>query len=468
MKPTRVLLLLLGALLAAVTAAWQTIGPTAGRLPAARTPRHRPDIVLVTIDAMRADHLSPYGYQPFTSPAIDAFSRHAARFTNAIAQAPYTKASVASIMTGQYPSAHKTVTASVPFPETMTGHPTTVPISTDVLPSSATTLAQGLRDVGYRTVGFTANPFLIESFGFAQGFDRFRFYPGSDFASSDRLVSDAIDAARDSDRRRPLFVWVHLMEPHSPYTPRPLTAGMFQVSGPPQPIPLEVSIPGWLLPGSPRDRRQYLAAYDDDIAAVDAAFGTLIREVRAMRAWRDTIVVMTADHGEQFLDHGGWEHGSNLYDELIRVPLVIQTPGADGVVIDAQAQLIDLFPTLLESAEAAIPATAGRSLAGLMKRTGPSRPAMSEIVGSQYAVRDEGFKLIATTSGAEQLFDLTADPHEVHDIAAATPARVEHLRSMLDRMRADAVEAGRHIRRQTVPVDPAAADRLRALGYVQP
>ena len=199
-----VLFLLLGVLIAGLTAARQGAGQTTGRASLPAAPRHRPDIVLVTIDAMRADHLSSYGYQQFTSPAIDAFSRHAVRFTNAIAQAPYTKASVASIMTGQYPSAHKTVTASVPFPETMTGHPTTVPISTDVLPSSMTTLAHVLRQAGYRTLGFTANPFLIEPFGFAQGFDRFRFYPGSDFASSDRLVADAIDAARDSNRGQPL------------------------------------------------------------------------------------------------------------------------------------------------------------------------------------------------------------------------------------------------------------------------
>src|SRR6185369_9003698 len=122
-----------------------------------------------------------YGYEQFTSPAIDSFSRRATRFTTAIAQAPYTKASIASIMTGQYPSSHKTVTASVPFPETMTGHPTTAAIVTDVLPASVTTLAEGLHDAGYRTLGYTANPFLSEAFGFAQGSDLFRFYPGPDF-----------------------------------------------------------------------------------------------------------------------------------------------------------------------------------------------------------------------------------------------------------------------------------------------
>jgi arylsulfatase A-like enzyme len=432
-------------------------------LPAAR----RPDIVLVTIDALRADHLSSYGYQQFTSPTIDAFARRGAQFTNAIAQAPYTKASIASIMTGQYPSAHKTVTASVPFPETMTGHLTTAPIATDVLPSSMTTLAEALRAGGYQTHGFTANPFLIEAFGFAKGFDRFRFYPGTDFAGGERLVADAVDAARDSDGRRPLFTWVHFMEPHSPYTPPPLTAGMFRVGGPPQPIPPEISIPGWLLPGSPRDLRPYLAAYDDDISAADAAFDTLLRELRSMRGWRDTIVVLTADHGEQFLDHGGWEHGTNLHDELIRVPLVIQGPSWPAVVIDAQVQLIDLFPTLLEMAGAPLPATSGRALDVLWDRRSLSHAAMSEIAGAQFALREDRFKLIAFATGQVQLFDLARDPHETVDVAAGNPARLESMRTALDRMRAAALEAGRSVHTEMAPIDPDVARRLRALGYVQ-
>jgi arylsulfatase A-like enzyme len=330
-----------------------------------------------------------------------------------------------------------------------------------------TTLAEALRAGGYQTHGFTANPFLIEAFGFAKGFDRFRFYPGTDFAGGERLVADAVDAARDSDGRRPLFTWVHFMEPHSPYTPPPLTAGMFRVGGPPQPIPPEMSIPGWLLPGSPRDLRPYLAAYDDDISAADAAFDTLLRELRSMRGWRATIVVLTADHGEQFLDHGGWEHGTNLHDELIRVPLVIQAPSWPAGVIDAQVQLIDLFPTLLEMAGAPLPATSGRALDVLWDRRRLSHAAMSEIAGAQVALRQDGFKLIAFATGQVQLFDLARDPHETADVAAGNPARVDAMRTALDRMRADALEAGRSVHTEMAPIDPDVARRLRALGYIQ-
>jgi arylsulfatase A-like enzyme len=183
-----------------------------------RGPRSRPDIVLITIDALRADHVSAYGYRRLTTPAIDRRAARGVVFSNAITQAPYTKAAIASLMSGLYPSSHKTVTATVPYSEAMSGRPATAPISTDVLPSGITTLAEALHDGGYRTLGFTANPFLIDAFGFGQGFERFQFYPGAEFATVDRLVDGALAGLRDSDRR-PLFLWVHVMEPHSPYVP---------------------------------------------------------------------------------------------------------------------------------------------------------------------------------------------------------------------------------------------------------
>ena len=430
-----------------------------------RAPQRRPDILLVTIDALRADHLSSRGYGRLTTPAIDAFARRTTQFTSAISQAPYTKASMASLMTGLYPSTHQAVTATVPFPETMTGHVTSHAIATDVLPSSATTLAEALHAAGYRTIGFTANPFLIADFGFAQGFDRFRFYPGPDFARAENLVADLVDEARSSHTDRPLFAWIHLMEPHSPYTPPPLTAGMFQPTGPAEPIEDHTSIPFWLLPGSPRDRRPYVAAYDDDIAAVDAAFDTLVREFRAVRQSRENVVVVTADHGEQFLDHGGWEHGSNLYDELVCVPLAILAPDTTAAVVDAQVELIDLFSTLLELANADIPDNSGRSLNALLHGKGAGRGALSEIPGSQYSLREDRFKLIEFNDGRCQLFDLSTDRFEQHDISNANPTRVARMRAALNARLSEAIEMRRRVRGESAPVDPAIAERLRTLGY---
>jgi arylsulfatase A-like enzyme len=430
-----------------------------------RTPQRRPDILLVTVDALRTDHLSAHGYGRLTTPAMDAFARRTVQFTSAISQAPFTKASIASLMTGLYPSTHQAVSATVPFPETMTGHVTSKPVSTDVLPASATTIAEALHAAGYRTIGFTANPFLIADFGFAQGFDRFRFYPGPDFARGETLVADLVDEARSSHNDKPLFAWIHLMEPHSPYTPPPLTAGMFKVTDPPEPIEKHISIPFWLLPGSPRDRRPYIAAYDADIAAVDAAFDTLIREFRSVRQSRENVVVVTADHGEQFLDHGGWEHGSNLYDELVHVPLSILAPDTTAAVIDAQVELIDLFSTLLELANADVPDNPGRSLSALLRGKGAGHGALSEIPGSQYSFRQDGFKLIEFNDGRCQLFDLSTDRFEQHDISSLNPTRVARMRAALNAKLSEAIEMRRSVRGESAPVDPAIAERLRALGY---
>src|SRR6185295_1061170 len=184
-------------------------------------PRERPDVILITVDALRADHLSLYGYAKLTSPVLDEFAGHAAVFTNAITQAPYTKAAIASLMSGLYPTSHQAVTTPIPFPETMTGRVTTAPMATDVLASSITTLAEAFHHEGYRPFGYTANPFLIAAFGFDQGFDHYQFFPGGDFAQATQVTNQALSDVRHAGAR-PIFLWLHLMEPHSPYAPPPL------------------------------------------------------------------------------------------------------------------------------------------------------------------------------------------------------------------------------------------------------
>jgi len=368
-------------------------------------------------------------------------------------------------MTGLYPSAHKTVTASVPFPETMTGHVTSLPITTDVLPPTVTTLAEALHGGGYRTLGFTANPFLIDAFGFARGFETFEFFPGPDFASADHVVGEALEQVETIDQR-PMFLWVHLMEPHSPYTPPEWTKGTFPPGGQPEPIDSAVAIPGWLLPGSPRDLRSYVDSYDEEIAAADVAVDRLLRQLHDVRGTDNAVIVLTSDHGEQFLDHGGWEHSTTLYEELIRVPLIIKAPHPSPRIVKAQVQLIDLFPTLLEYAAIAPPEpVAGHSLSAELHGVDESRPAYSEIAGSQYAVRTDGWKLIASADGSRQLFELGRDPREQHDVASRQTARADALERLLYRNLAASLERGRSISATTMPVAPNVLRRLGAIGY---
>jgi arylsulfatase A-like enzyme len=439
-----------------------------GSTPSATTvaPPARPDVILITIDALRADHLSAYGQPRLTSPMLDAFSRQATLFANAITQAPFTKAAVASLMSGLYPTSHKAVTATVPFVEAMTGRPTTAPVETDILASSITTLAESFHADGYVTLGYTGNPFLIAPFGFAQGFDQFQFFPGGDFADANVIIDRALhDIARTPSR--PVFLWVHLMEPHSPYAPPTWTQGLFPPTGRPHPIPVTSAPPSWLLKGSPSDLRAYESRYDEEIAAVDIAVDSLFRGLADDRRLDEAIVTVVADHGEEFLDHGGWEHGTTLYDELVRVPLVMRVPHTVPRRVDAQVQLIDLYPTLLQLARVPAPVPlAGRSFVDLLSGGHGSEPAYTELPPRACAVRADGWKFITFADAREELYDLQNDPGEHHNLAASEPRRAATLRRLIDRHIAAALKAGQTISPEHAPVDARVLEQLRALGYV--
>ncbi len=211
----------------------------------------------------------------------------------------------------------------------------------------------------------------------------------------------------------------------------------------------------------------YESRYDEEIAAADVAIDVLVRELGDLRDRENTVVVLTADHGEQFLDHGGWEHSDTLYDELIRVPLIIRVPQVRPRIVSSQVQLIDLYPTLLELGRAeAQPGQVGQTLIPVLHGAERSQPAFSEIAGGQYAIRLDEWKLIVWADGRHALFDLRHDSHEQHDVATAEPARVASLRRVLDRYLAAAIVRGRTIEGAGAAVDPRVLQRLRTLGYV--
>jgi len=261
--------------------------------------------------------------------------------------------------------------------------------------------------------------------------------------------------------------WIHLMEPHSPYAPPPWTARAFPLNGRPDFFPASQQPPPWLLKGSPPDLRLSVEAYDEEVLAADVAIDTLLRGFQNLRDLDRAVVVLTADHGEQFLDHGGWEHNDTLYDELIRVPLVVRAPGAKPEVVQSQVEILDLYPTLLDYADVPIPTDLpGRSLARHSAAALEPAPAFSEIAGTKYAVRTDGWKLIVSADRPAQLFDLRADSHERHSVAALRPAETERLHRLLDRWLAAALERGAGIGPERAPVDLRVLERLRALGYV--
>jgi arylsulfatase A-like enzyme len=436
--------------------------------PSAASGRTRLNIVLITVDALRADHLGVYGYSRPTSPSIDAFAKEAVVVSDAISQAPYTKASIASLLTGLYPTAHKTYTTGVSLGQLMTtGIGTGTLPATDVLSAGLQTLPEALRDAGFETFALTSNPFLIADFGFAQGFDHFRFISEhGEFASARLMLAEAMKAL-ERRSRRPFFLWVHLMEPHSPYTPPEPYRSMFPPLAPPRPINPSV-IPPWIRIGDSIDLNLYQARYDGEVRTADAAIGGFVQALRRRRLWDRTVVVLTADHGESFMEHGVLEHNTWLYDELVHVPLVIRIPGVAPRRVRTQVQLVDLYPTLARIAGAKLPTGlhGGDRLTALQGRAAAASYAYSEVVGRRFAIRTPEWKYISSLQGGRQLFDLRADPREQNNLAREQPARVEQLERDLQRVVASAVKSGQRVRGQSSPVAPEVLKQLRSLGYI--
>lgn len=460
----RTFVLTLAAVVAGLVVNPFPVPPNSAGITAAGT---RPDIILITVDALRADHLGAYGYGRPTSPNLDALARESAVIRDHIAQAPYTKASMASLFTGRFPSTHKTYTVSAPFSAAMTGHVEGHLPMTDILDSRLWTLPAALSSVGYATIGLTTNPFLLKDFGFANGFSRYEFLAGKgEFATAREVTREALTQL-ERQNGRPVFLWMHLMEPHSPYAPPAKVRAQFPPRLPPRPAPREV-IPAWLDPGGPLDANHYEALYDGEISDVDSALGEFFGALRRTNRWEQLVLVVTADHGEEFFEHGGFEHNITLYDEMLRVPLLIKAPGLRPGLREIQSQSVDVAPTLACAAGAQVPRDLAGADIGPALQGGASEPiAFAERPGERYAIRTREWKLISTLEGHDELYHLSVDPHERVNVVQANPQRATRLREQLNAVLAGAYKAGASVRRDAAPVSQRTLERLKALGYIQ-
>ena len=395
----------------------------------------RPDIVLVVVDTLRADHLGAYGYKPPTSPQIDTLASRGVIFASAWGAAPWTLPSVMSIATGRTPSSHRVENDGLR------------------LPSDIPTLSQVLKERGYATGGFVSHIYVTAPYGFERGFERFEDFgltrPGYRLESrfeppADRVTDTALDWLRRQGGR-PVFLMVHYFDPHWPYEPPEATRALFPAEYHGALDATWDSLSRFQDPAVPLpdDYRAFLLArYDGEIRFVDAQIGRLVEGIekagRSGRAW----VVVTADHGEEFKDHGSIGHGRQMYEEVLHVPLVIVPPrgaltgapdnGADqrpaGHRVTTPVSGIDLLPTFAAIAGAAAPAgVEGRSLLPLLRGAlgGEDRPVISETVrlnAYRRAVREGDLKLIhVMDESRSELYDLAADPLEQHDLARARP-----------------------------------------------
>ena len=395
-----------------------------------QAPRRRwdkkPNVVFVVIDTLRADHCGCYGYGRDTTPAIDRLSKESLRFQTAISAAPWTTPSVASMLTGQYP--------------TVLGLGKTTPMGT--IDSRLPILAQLLRQAGYRTHGIVSHALLGPQIGFARGFDQYEWSAGSmsNRRSTCPEVTAAATRALKTKQDKPLFLFLHYFDPHPDFIFHEkhdfYSADHGAYSG-----PLRSNHPLkdlWLIRDklSAKDLEYLVSLYDSEIAYTDRHLAQVLDTLKGQGLYDDTVIVVTADHGEEFMERGWIGHVTTLYQELLHVPLVMKLPGIAPRTIDVPVGLIDVMPTLLRFLDVEIPKSVDGKPWDLRAGGRITRsPIFSEtfsdvrkkfakdnnlppkdmialkaiILGDRKLIYDENTE-------ARQVFDLAGDPQEQTDL----------------------------------------------------
>lgn len=398
----------------------------------------KPNVIIITVDTLRADHLGCYGYQRIRTPNIDTQARGSARFTRAFTPVPITLPAHAALFTGSYPMG--------------TGIHDFIG---NKLPSDAVTLGKVLHDRGYATAAFLGAAVLDSRFGLNQGFDT--YFDQFDFSRvddntldrlerrGDRVVDEALKWLKQNPRR-PFLLWVHLYDPHYPYAaPEPFAS---------------------------QYRNQ---PYDGEIAFADAQVGRLLSSPEAHSISHNSIIVLASDHGEGLGEHGEKKHGYFIYNSTLHVPLLIKVPGVAPRVIEDDVSLVDVMPTVLQALRIPIPPTVqGRSLLSAMR--GSSGAAASNLYSETYlpllhfrwsqlrGLEWRGLKYIEAPQ--PELYDTRADPGETINLLKSRQADAQAIHERLLTLLRRYTPASGGGAKEKELTDPALAERLRSLGYV--
>ncbi len=482
MRPATALLVLVGVTGAgAASARFIAVSPAPRETPPAPGAdlAQRPNVILVMADTLRADHLSCYGgAQP--TPAICSLAEQAGARFSGFGHSSWTKPATATLLTSTLPSSHGVMSKPA------------------ALSSDALLISEVLSAQGYATGGIVSNVNLAPSFGFAQGYDEyhylapdylfgatesssklvpyqllrqvyFKFVPGlrvGDFYQSAETVNSTAFDFLERHRDARFFLFLHYMDPHDPYFEHPYNGKGIARAGNQDPDPGRAA--------------EMHRLYQGEIAYLDGEFAKLLAKLRELGLWEDTLIAFVADHGEEFREHGGWWHGTTLYDEQIHVPFLVKwsrheagAPRGDG----ALARMLDVAPTLIARSGAAAPPTMqGLDLArDLSTRTAAERLVFAEEdhEGNVLrAVRSDDWKWIEANPGnprgvpERELFDIVRDPGERSDLHGARPEIAAELRSHADTQQrlaeTRAVRGG-----QTAELSDAELQALKDLGYVQ-
>lgn len=440
------------------------------RPEAAERPKN---VLFILVDTLRADHLSAYGYKRMTSPALDAFAKESLLFENARSQASCTFPSANSILTSRPP------TAFLGQAQQALGIPAEIP-----------SIAEILAGRGYRTAAISASPVVRNTKsrfnptgGFGRGFSIFD--EACVWKPAHCVNRRALEVLAQKDER-PFFLYLHYMDPHGPYYP-PVehrkfskkgvaTDKEFVHNGNPNPIS------DWLYKGSPgpgvtpAELQHLIDLYDDEIVYFDLRFGEFVASLRKAGVLDDTIVVLTSDHGEEFLEHGHVKHCRTLFDSSIKIPYILHIPGVPARAVTAPVQNLDLVPTILDylGVDANGLNLEGKSLRPIIERKtegkaegkagGDLRQFAAQ--GSLRSAADGRFKLIHDlAAGTWALYDLKADPGERVDALARERRSFQRLRGSLTAWLARTEGAGSES--ESVRKAKEAESKLRSLGYIE-
>ena len=428
----------------------------------------RPNILLISLDTTRADHLSAYGYERETSAALDAFADDGVLFETAYAPSATTGPSHASLFTSLSPASHG------------------VTKNGKNLGMSWTTVAEVLASSGYETAAVVSSYVLASRFGYDQGFEHFdedfsqaevpvgvTLWEGEEvhgkfYGRADDTTRRAVDWLEERPRKEdPFFLFVHYFDPHDPYTLPDGYVPPFR--------------PG---PSEALKKNRVIYMYDAALAYMDQELGRLLNALGPLGLDENTLVVITGDHGEGLMEHGHWHHGIHIYEEGVRVPLVLRWPSHidQGRRIQSPVSLVDLAPSLL--ALSGVPSESsflGESLAEVLTgqaELDPDRPVWLyrrhyaegddavelDASGEQWGLREGRWKLISgIREGVLELYDLKSDPGETVNLADRHPEVAARMQLTLDRWLAVQPRGGP----PAAPIDEEVRQRLEALGYVE-
>lgn len=442
---------------------------------AADRPSSHPNIILIIIDCLRADHLGSFGYKRDTTPYLDRLSKNSLVFKETFSSAPWTKPAVASLFTSLHPNTHTAIS------------------SKKSLPLPLTTLAEVLKKNGYATYFFNGgNEFCGDEFNFNQGFDVYIGQKACDSIYSAPELTEIVLEHLPWGEKSKFFAYIHYMDLHLPYCQNryntlfaPPESGRFHLDQLQKITTDKIRELTYADKLTAEEKASIVSLYDGQIRYVDENIERIISALRENRLFQNTIFIVTSDHGEEFWDHAGFEHGHNLYNDLLHVPLIISIPGLGPSEIVARARLIDIFPTLMEILGIAPDDLKfqGHSLMPLVR--GESESDSPVFAGGtlyyreRYSLIKNNLKIIYNTDDRKdkwdhdpreqseawfEVYNLETNPQENPDFQIREPKIVSSLKKELELF----ISLPPFTEENEITINRELSDKLRSLGYINP